>query len=150
MVYKLNKDNDDDNLSPYSISRKSYGDDSVVVINKKPPANPAGKTPFPCILGDVLPIMQDRLNANASKANIDSSSIDTLRLILSKVIECRRTLFKIAIELDNTMEITGDGERVEIAELLHKSTPYSVPKKKSPKGRICEMLVVAWSVAVAT
>ena len=70
-VYELDYDDEDNNNhSRHSISSESNGDDSVVVVNK-PLVRPEGKTPFPCIPGDVLRIMQDRLNANASRTNFD-------------------------------------------------------------------------------
>jgi hypothetical protein len=76
-VYNLNYDNKDNNdHSCSSISSKSSVDDSVVVVNK-PPARPEGKIPLLCIPGDVLQIMQYRLNANASRASIDSWSYRT-------------------------------------------------------------------------
>ena len=59
--------------------------------------------------------MQDRLNSNASKNNVDSSSLDTLKTILSNLIKCRGPLIKMAVKLDKTMEIAGDGEPVLIA-----------------------------------
>jgi hypothetical protein len=62
--------------------------------------------------------MQDRLSVNSSKANIDSSSYDTLKSMLGNLIESRGALVKLAQELDGTMEINGDGQRVEIAKLL--------------------------------
>jgi hypothetical protein len=146
-VYELdnNKDEDYDEHSHSSISSSSYGDNSVVLVDTKPHARPVAKTPFPTIPGDVLRVMQDRLNANASKTNVESSSTETLRSILDKVIECRGVLIKMACDVDHAMEIAGDGERVEIAELLRKSVPFSVPKKLS-KSKICEMLVIAWAV----
>ena len=43
----------------------SDGDDSVVVVSKKLAMRPAeGKTPFFCIPGDILRVMQDRLSVN--------------------------------------------------------------------------------------
>ena len=110
MVYKLDKDEDEDDLSCHSISSESYGDNSIVVADK-PPASPVGKkTAFPCIPGEVLQIMQDHLNANASKNNIDLSSYKTLRSMFCKLIECRGIFVKLAKELDVMMKIAGDGE----------------------------------------
>ena len=68
-------------------SSSSDRDDSIVVVGKKPAAHPEGKTPFPCVLGEVLQIMHDRLNSNASKNNVDSLLLDTLKTILSNLVK---------------------------------------------------------------
>jgi hypothetical protein len=50
-------------------------DDSCEVVG--PPLQPAGnkgKIPFICLTGDILRVMQDKLNANATSGNVNSTS----------------------------------------------------------------------------
>ena len=119
------------------------GDHSVVLAGKKLAAHPPpGKTaPFPCVLGDVLRIMQDRLVSNASKNNVDSSSHTTLKGLYSDLVKCRGPLLKIATELDHRMEIVGDGKSVLIANLLCQALPFEVMKRATLKSGIAETFV---------
>jgi hypothetical protein len=110
-------------------------------VGKKPATRPppGKKTSFQCVLGDVLCVMQDLLNTNASKHNVISSSHTTLKTILSSLVECWGALVKIANELDHRMEIVGDGEPITIATLLRQVLGLS-------KAAITKIFVKAWAV----
>ncbi len=76
-------------------------------------------------------------------------SRDTLKTILSNLVKCRGPLIKMAVELDKTMEIAGDGESVLIAVPLHKALPdevlpYEVSKREASKTRISQIFH-SWS-----
>jgi hypothetical protein len=98
--------------------------DSVEVISgpSQPVAN-KGKIPFSCVPRVILGIMQDKLNTNLSKGNVDSSSVDTLRTIFKSVIKYRVYLLELAKKLDATMEIQGEGGEVIIQDLLAREIP---------------------------
>jgi hypothetical protein len=68
-----------------------------------PPLRPAenkGKTPFICLTGDILRIMQDKLNANATSGNVNSTSAETMKRIFEAVVGKRGYLLKLARGLD--------------------------------------------------
>ena len=108
-------------------------DDSVMLVSKKPAARPppGKKAPFKCVPGEVLRVMQDRLASNASKNNVASSSLGTLKAMFADLVQCRGPLLKIAKELDHRMEIVGEGKPVLIADLLLKAIPFEVTKRTS-------------------
>ena len=97
-VFDLDQDDDEDE----DYEEDDDGDDSVVLVGKKPAARPPPEkmASFQCVSGDVLRVMQDRLNSNASKHNVVSSSHATLKTILSSLVESRGDLVKIANELE--------------------------------------------------
>jgi hypothetical protein len=72
-VLDLNDNEEVDDVDDEGEDDDNNEDNSVVLVCKKPAARPSPgkKAPFPCVLGDVLRIMQDRLNANASRTNAD-------------------------------------------------------------------------------
>ena len=86
------------------------GDDSVVLVGKKPTAHPppGKKASFKCVLGEVLRVMQDRLVSNTSKNNVTLSSHGTLKVMFADLVKCWGPLIKIATELEYWMEIVGD------------------------------------------
>ena len=135
-------DDDDDEVED------DDGDDSVVLVGKKPAARPPPrkKAPFPCVSGEVLRIMQDRLVSNASKNNVDSSSHSTLKAIFTNLVGCRAALVKAAKEVDLRMEIVGDGEPVAIAELLRKALPFEASKRTTSKAAIAETFIKSWAI----
>ena len=62
-------------------------DDSCEVVG--PPLRPAGnkgKIPFICLMGDILCIMQDKLNANATSGNVNSTLAENLKRIFEAVV----------------------------------------------------------------
>jgi hypothetical protein len=148
-VFDLDDDEDDDE-EEYDDDDEGEddGDDSVVLVAKKPAARPPPrkKAPFPCVSGEVLRIMQDRLVSNASKNNVDSSSHGTLKTIFSNLVGCRAALVKAAKEVDLRMEIVGDGEPVAIAELLRKALPFEATKRTTSKAAIAETFVKSWAI----
>jgi hypothetical protein len=129
VVYGLDEDDvgDDDD-----------DDDSVMLVSEKPAARPppGKKAPFKCVPGEVLRVMQDRLASNASKNNVASSSLGTLKAMFADLVQCRGPLLKIAKELDHRMEIVGEGKPVLIADLLLKAIPFEVTKRTSSKSEI--------------
>jgi hypothetical protein len=90
--------------------------------------------------------MQDRLASNASKNNVASSSLGTLKAMFADLVQCRGPLLKIAKELDHRMEIVGEGKPVLIADLLLKAIPFEVTKRTSSKSEIAATFVKSWSV----
>ena len=143
-VFDLDQDDDEDE----DYEEDDDGDDSVVLVGKKPAARPPPEkmAPFQCVSGDVLRVMQDRLNSNASKHNVVSSSHATLKTILSSLVESRGDLVKIANELDKRMVVEGDGEPITIATLLLQALPDAVSKRGSSKAAITEIFVKTWAV----
>jgi hypothetical protein len=145
-VFNLDEDEDDDEYND-DYEDDDDGDDSVVLVGKpaaRPP--PEKMTPFQCVSGDVLRVMQDRLNSNASKHNVVSSSHATLKTILSSLVKSRGALVTIENELDKRMVIEGDGEPITIATLLRQALPDAVSKRGSSKAAITEIFVKTWAV----
>jgi hypothetical protein len=70
--------------------------------------------------------------------------LDTLKTILSNLVKCGGPLIKMAVKLDKTMEIAGDGEPVLIAEILRKALPYDVLKREASKTGISVIFVKSW------
>ena len=132
--------------SDNSTNDSDYDDNSVEVVDGSPrPVGNKGKIPFSCLPGDVQRIMQDKLNANSSKANVDSSSVDTLRTIFKSIVENRAYLLELAKEVDVTMVIQCDGEEVTIHDLLANKIPVFFANKTT-KSKVCELMVGVWSV----
>ena len=73
-----------------------------------PPLRPAGnkgKTPVICLTGDILRVMQDKLNANATSGNVNSTSAETLKRIFEAVVGKREYLLESSAT--STMPHTG-------------------------------------------
>ena len=67
------------------------GDDSndsgiCVVGSPLRPAGIKGKTPFVCLTGDILRVMQDKLTANATRENVNATSAETMKRIFEAVV----------------------------------------------------------------
>ena len=45
-----------------------------------------GKTPFVCLTGDILRVMQDKLTANATSGNVNATSTETVKRIFEAVV----------------------------------------------------------------
>jgi hypothetical protein len=144
VVYGLDDDDEDD----VGDEDDDDDDDSVMLVSEKPAARPppGKKAPFKCVPGEVLRVMQDRLASNASKNNVASSSLGTLKAMFADLVQCRGPLLKIAKELDHRMEIVGEGKPVLIADLLLKAIPFEVTKRTSSKSEIAATFVKSWSV----
>ena len=99
-----------------------------------------GKIPLSCLPGDVQQIMQDKLNDNSSRGNVDSSSGETLRRIFNCIVKNRVYLLELAKELDATMEILGDDKEVMIHDLLADKIPIFFTPRTS-KSKVCELMV---------
>jgi len=86
------------------------GDDSdesdvEVVVRTPRPAGNKGKTPFVCLTGDILRVMQDKLTANATSGNVNATSAETMKRIFEAVVGKREYLLELAGGLDASMEI---------------------------------------------
>jgi hypothetical protein len=87
-----------------------------------------GKTPFICLTGDILCVMQDKLNANATSGNVNSMSAETLKRIFEAVVGKREYLLKLTEGLDASMEIP-EGGGMTIRYLLSKAIPITFAAK---------------------
>jgi hypothetical protein len=99
-VLDLDEDDDEDEYND-DYKEDNDGDHFVVLVGKQPAARPppGKKVPFPCVLGEVLCIMQDRLISNASRNNVDWSSHGTLMVMYSDLVKCRAPLSKLPRKL---------------------------------------------------
>jgi hypothetical protein len=64
----------------FSNAGDESNDSGICVVG--PPLRPAGnkgKTPFVCLTGDILRVMQDKLTANATSGNVNATSAETRR-----------------------------------------------------------------------
>ena len=63
-------------------------DDGICEVVGPPlrPAGNKGKIPFICLTGDILRVMQDKLNANATSGNVNSTLTETLKRIFEAVV----------------------------------------------------------------
>jgi hypothetical protein len=147
-VLDLNDNEEVDDVDDEGEDDDNNEDNSVVLVCKKPAARPSPgkKAPFPCVLGDVLRIMQDRLVSNASKNNVDLSSHGTLKEMYSDLVKCRGPLLKAAKELDHRMEIVGDGKPVKIADLLRQALPFKATKRATSKSGMAKTFVKSWAI----
>jgi hypothetical protein len=127
-------------------SNDDYSQDSdveVVVCTQRPAGN-KGKTPFICLTGDILRVMQDRLNKNFSQGDPNSISIETMKSSVGRVVERRAYLLELAGGLDASMEIPNAGE-ITIKDLLSKVIPIHIPVKIT-KIKVCQIMTDIWSV----
>ena len=108
------------------------------------PAGNKGKTPFICLTGDILRVMQDRLNKNFSQGDPNSTSIETMKSSVGRVIERRVYLLELAGGLDASMEIPNAGE-ITIKDLLSKVIPIHIPIKIT-KIKVCQIMTDIWPV----
>ena len=101
-----------------------------------PPLRPTGnnvKTPFICLTGDILREMQDKLNANATSGNVNSTSAETLKRIFEAVVVKREYLLDLTGGLDASMEIP-EGGGMTIRYLLLKAIPIIFARKSVLNG----------------
>jgi hypothetical protein len=117
-------------------------DDSGICKVVGPPLRSAGnkgKTPFICITGDILRVMQDKLNANATSGNVNSTLAETMKRIFEAVVGKRGYLIELAGGLDASMEIPKGGGTT-IRDLLSKAIPIRFAAKIT-KSKVCEFMV---------
>jgi hypothetical protein len=69
--------------------------------------------------------MQDKLNANATSGNVNSTSAETLKRIFEAVVGKREYLLELTGGLDASMEIF-EGGGMTIRDLLSKAIPFAV------------------------
>ena len=100
-VLDLDEDDEDEDEYDNDYKEDDDGDHFVVLVGKQPAARPPPwkKAPFPCVLGEVLCIMQDRLISNASRNNVDWSSHGTIMVMYSDLVKCRAPLSKLPRKL---------------------------------------------------
>jgi len=127
-------------------SNDDYSQDSdvEVVVCALWPAGNKGKTPFICLPGDIQCIMQDRLNKNFSQGDPNSTSVETMKSSVGRVIERRVYLLELAGGLNSSMEIP-DAREITIRDLLLKVIPIHIPAKIA-KIKVCQMMTDIWSV----
>jgi hypothetical protein len=127
-------------------SKDDYSQDSdvEVVVRMQRPAGNKGKTPFICLTGDILRVMQDRLNKNFSQGDPNSTSIETMKSSVGRVIERRVYLLELAGGLDASIEIPNAGE-ITIKDLLSKVIPIHIPIKIT-KIKVCQIMTDIWPV----
>jgi len=118
-------------------SNDNYSQDSDVEVV-------GGKTPFIFLTGDIMCIMQDRLNANATSGNVNSTSAETLKRISEAVVGKREYLLELTGGLDASMEIPESGG-MTIRGLLSKSIRDTFATKTT-KSKVCEFMVNVWAV----
>ena len=87
-----------------------------------------GKTPFVCLLGNVWNVISDKLNKNWLKVNLNSSSIETMRVAIQSLIINREYLIGLAGGLDAMMEIP-DGGGLTIKDMLTRAIPINILAK---------------------
>jgi hypothetical protein len=112
-----------------------------------PPLRPAGnisKTPFICLTGDILRVMQDELNVNATSGNVNSTLAETMKRIFEAVVGKRGYLLELGGGLDPSMEIPKGGGTT-IRDLLSKAIPIRFAVKTT-KSKVCEFMVNVWAV----
>jgi hypothetical protein len=129
------------------INAGNDSNDSGICKVVRPPLQPAGdksKTPFICLTGDILRIMQDQLNANATSGNVKSKSAETMKRIFEAVVGKRSYLLELVGGLDASMEIP-EGGGTTMRDLLSKAIPIRFAAKTT-KGKVCEFMVNAWPV----
>ncbi len=73
----------------FSNAGDDSGDSCEVVGPPLRPAGNKGKTPCICLTGDILCVMQDKLNANATSGNVNSTLAETLKRIFEAVVGMR-------------------------------------------------------------
>ena len=88
--------------------------------------------------------MQYRLNKNFSQGDPNSTSIETMKSSVGRVVERRVYLLKLAGGLDVSMKIPNAGE-ITIKDLLSKVIPMHIPVKIT-KIKVCQMMTDIWSV----
>jgi hypothetical protein len=111
-------------------SNDNYNQDSdveVVVCTLRPTGN-KDKTPFISLPGDIQRIMQYRLNENFSQGDPNSTSVETMKSSVGRVIERRAYLLELAGGLKASMEIPNAG-KFTIRDLLSKVIPVYIPVK---------------------
>ncbi len=121
--------------------------DSGICEVVRPPLRPAGnkgKTPFICLTGDILRIMQDKLNPNATSGNVNSTLAETMKRIFEAVVGKRGYLLKLAGGIDTSMEIP-EGGGATIRDLLSKAISIRFAAKTT-KSKVCEFMVNVWAV----
>jgi hypothetical protein len=112
-----------------------------------PPLRPAGnkgKTPFIRLTGDILRIMQDKLNTNATSGNVNSTSAETMKRIFEAVVGKRGYLLELAGGLDASMEIP-EGGGTTVRDLLSKAIPIRFVAKTT-MSKVCKFMVNVWAV----
>ena len=121
-------------------------DDSGIRVVGPPlrPAGNKGKTPFVCLTGDILRVMQDKLTANATSGNVNATSAESMKWIFEAVVGKRGYLLKLAGGLDTSMEIP-EGGGMTIRGLLTKAIPVQFAAKTT-KSKVCEFMVNVWAV----
>ena len=128
-------------------SNDDYSQDSdiEVVVRTPRPAGNKGKTPFICLTGDILCVMQDRLNKKFSQGDPNSTSIKTMKSSIGRVVERRRAyLLELAGGINASMEIPNAGE-ITIKDFLSKVIPIHIPVKIM-KIKVCQIMTDIWSV----
>mgnify|MGYP006195072789 CR=1 FL=1 len=108
------------------------------------PAGNKGKTPVICLTGDILRVMQDKLNANATSGNVNSTLAETLKRIFEAVVGKREYLLELTGGLDASMEIP-EGGGMTIRGRLTKAIPDQF-MAKTTKSKVCEFMVNVWAV----
>jgi hypothetical protein len=118
--------------------------DLEVVVCTLRPAGNKGKTPFICLPGDIQRVMQDRLNKNFSLGDPKSTSVETIKSSVGRVVERRVYLLELVGGLNASMEIPDAGE-ITIRDLLSKVIPIHIPIKIT-KIKVCWIMTDIWSV----
>jgi hypothetical protein len=87
-------------------SNDDYSQDSdvEVIVRTLQPAENKGKTPFIYLPGDIQRIMQDRLNENFSQGDPNSTSVETMKSSVGRVVERRAYLLQLMGGLNVSME----------------------------------------------
>jgi hypothetical protein len=121
-------------------------DDSGICVVGPPlrPAGNKGKTPFVCLTGDILRIMQDKLTADATSGNVNAMLAETMKSIFEAVVGKRGYLLELAGGLDASMKIP-EGGGMTIRGLLTKAIPVQFAAKTT-KSKVCEFMVNVWAV----
>jgi hypothetical protein len=129
-----------------SFGRDNYSQDSdvEVIVCTLQPAENKGKTPFIYLPGDIQRIMQDRLNENFSQGDPNSTSVETMKSSVGRVVERRAYLLQLMGGLNASMEIPNAGE-ITIRDLLSKVIPIHIPVKIT-KIKVCPIMNEIWSV----
>ena len=127
-------------------SNNDYSQDSAfeVFVRTQRPTGNMGKTPFICLTGDILRIMQVRLNKNFTQGDPNSTSIETMKSSVGRVVERKAYLLELAGGLDASMEIPNAGE-ITIKDLLSKVIPIHIPVKIT-KIKVCQIMTDIWLV----
>jgi hypothetical protein len=88
--------------------------------------------------------MQDRLNENFSQGDPNSTSVETMKSSVGRVVERRAYLLQLMGGLNASMEIPNAGE-ITIRDLLSKVIPIHIPVKIT-KIKVCPIMNEIWSV----